>query len=72
MAYIPPTGTISRTITVDMSSVKAKASATWFNPATGIYTSIGVFMNSGSLDFTTPGDNGLSQNDWVLILETGQ
>jgi hypothetical protein len=28
--------------------------------------------NSGSRDFTTPGDNGTGANDWVLVLESVQ
>ncbi len=72
IAYFPPTGKSARTITVDMSKLAGPARAQWFNPNTGEYTTIAdsPFANSGSKDFTTPGNNGDDTNDWVLVLET--
>jgi hypothetical protein len=49
----------------------ASVAAKWFNPASGAYTTIGTFANTGSRTFTTPGNNGASMNDWLLILEAG-
>ncbi|MCI0539886.1 MAG: DUF4038 domain-containing protein [Verrucomicrobiales bacterium] len=71
MAYIPPTDISARTITVDMSKLTGPATAQWFNPNTGTYTTISgsPFANSGSKDFTTPGNNGDDSNGWVLLLE---
>ncbi|MBN1669795.1 MAG: DUF4038 domain-containing protein [Kiritimatiellae bacterium] len=71
MAYLPPTGRESRTITAAMGRLRAGISASWYNPATGAYIRIDECPNSGVGDFTSPGDNGSGQNDWVLILETG-
>ncbi|HLL69224.1 MAG TPA: nucleoside hydrolase-like domain-containing protein [Micromonosporaceae bacterium] len=72
MAYLPSTGTGTRSLTVDMSNLTVNpVSAKWFNPANGTYTTIGSFANSGSRAFTTPGNNGQSMNDWLLILEAG-
>jgi len=72
MAYVPATGTGTRTITMNMMRLGAAANACWYNPTNGTYASIAgsPFANSGSRDFTTPGDNGTGTNDWVLVLET--
>ncbi|MCI0623926.1 MAG: glycoside hydrolase family 140 protein [Acidobacteria bacterium] len=72
IVYVPPTGTSARTITVDMSKLSGPATAQWFNPNTGEYTTISgsPLANSGSKDFTTPGSNGDDTNDWVLVLES--
>lgn len=71
MAYVPSTGKGTRTITVNMARLSGKANARWYNPTNGTYTSIAEspLANSGSRDFTTPGDNGTGTNDWVLVLE---
>ncbi|HEY1276210.1 MAG TPA: DUF4038 domain-containing protein [Thermoleophilaceae bacterium] len=71
MAYVPPTGTEARTLTVNMSRLSRKTTAQWFNPATGAYIAVAgsPFANAGSRDFTTPGDNGTGANDWVLVLK---
>jgi hypothetical protein len=72
MAYVPSTGTNPRTITVDMAKLSGPANARWYNPTSGSYASIdeSPLANSGSRDFTTPGDNGTGANDWILVLET--
>lgn len=72
MAYVPSTGTKPRTITVDMAKLSGAAHARWYNPTDGKYRAIAgsPFANSGTRDFTTPGDNGTGTNDWVLVLET--
>jgi len=71
MAYTPPTGMSARIITVNMSKLSGPATAQWFNPNTGAYTTISgsPFANSGSMNFTTPGNNDDDTNDWVLVLE---
>jgi hypothetical protein len=55
-----------------MERLSGPANARWYNPTDGTYRSIAEspLANSGSRDFTTPGDNGTSTNDWVLVLET--
>jgi hypothetical protein len=72
MAYVPATGTGTRTLTVNMAQLSGVATARWFNPTSGVYTTISgsPFVNSGSTDFTIPGDNGTGKNDWVLVLQT--
>lgn len=72
MAYVPSTGTGTRTLTVDMGRLSGSVTAKWFNPTSGVYTTIAgsPFANSGSRTFTTSGNNGTGTSDWVLILET--
>ena len=43
-----------------------------FKRPIGVYTTISgsPFANSGSRNFTTPGNNGTGTNAWVLVLET--
>ncbi len=71
MAYIPSTGTGTRTITVNLARLSGPAHARWYNPTDGTYLAIdgSPFANSGLREFTTPGDNGTGTNDWVLVLE---
>jgi hypothetical protein len=72
MAYIPFTGTNSRTFVVDMTKLSESAEGQWFNPVKGTYTLIqgSPFANTGIRSFTTPGNNGENANDWVLVLKT--
>jgi|GEM_PF-971039 len=70
LAYVPPTGTAARSITVDMVAMSGSARARWFNPTSGAYTSISSSLpNTGTQQFTTPGNNGAGSNDWVLVLD---
>jgi len=70
IAYLPSTGTDRRTLTVNMSTLKAKVICKWFNPNTGEYLTIGKYANKGSRNFITPGNNGDNANDWILFLES--
>jgi hypothetical protein len=67
MAYVPS----ARTVTVDMGQLSGPATARWYDPVVGTFTSIAgsPFANTGLSDFTTPGTNGGGDGDWVLILE---
>ena len=66
VAYLPTV----RTITVNMASLKAPATAQWFDPSDGAYTVIsgGPFANNGTQEFTSPGKNHDGEGDWVLLL----
>ena len=66
VAYVPTV----RTITVNMASLKAPATAQWFDPSDGAYTVIsgGPFANNGTQEFTSPGKNHDGEGDWVLLL----
>jgi hypothetical protein len=67
MAYMPTMGTI----TVDMSNLSGSATAWWYDPTNAIYTAIAgsPFANTGTLQFTPPGNNGAGNGDWVLVLQ---
>jgi hypothetical protein len=69
VAYVPPSRTTSLPFTVDMTVMNGPTRARWFNPATGAYTGIGTFANTGTQDFVPPGNNGTGFTDWVLLLE---
>jgi hypothetical protein len=73
MAYLPSTGTGTRSITVDLTKLTiSSVSAKWYNPANGTYRAIGTYPNTNRAQvFTTPGNNGSGLNDWLLILEVG-
>ncbi len=66
IAYMPT----ARTITVNMASLKAPASAKWFDPTSGAYTTVpgGPFVNTGTRQLTPPGNNHDGDSDWVLLL----
>ncbi len=63
--YLPST----QTITVNMTKLSGTITAKWFDPTTGQYTSIGTFPNTGSHQFTPPGNHSDGNNDWVLLLQ---
>lgn len=67
VAYMPTV----RQITVNMAQLSGMVTARWYDPTTGTYTSIAgsPFSNSGSRQFTPPGNNGGGDGDWVLVLE---
>jgi len=65
MAYLP---TI-RKVTVDASQLSSIFSARWFDPTDATFTDLGVFDNTGTQDFTPPGNNHDGDGDWVLVLE---
>ena len=54
IAYVPDGGTV---VTVDLRRLTgARATAYWYDPETGVATSIGTFVTQGPLDFVSPGD----------------
>lgn len=76
LAYVPPdlptTGTSTKTFSVDCRSLSAGTkNARWWNPTTGTFTAASPSTVNNSLSaqsFTTPGDNGTSTNDWMLVI----
>lgn len=63
MAYLP---TI-RKVTIDMTRLAARPRRPGStNQATSV---IGTFANSGTQDFTPPGNNHDGDGDWVLMLQ---
>jgi hypothetical protein len=63
-----------RTITVNMANLKANATAKWFDPSNGAYTSIAAqpLPNKGTQQFTPPGNNHDGDGDWVLLLDASK
>jgi hypothetical protein len=66
MAYLPTL----RTVTVNLAQMAGPVTAQWFDPTNGAYTtpSGSPFTNSGSRQFTPPGNNHDGDGDWVLVL----
>lgn len=67
VVYMPT----ARTITVDLSRLRAPAAAEWFDPSDGTYQAVAAspLRNSGSREFTPPGTNSAGDSDWVLLLK---
>jgi hypothetical protein len=69
MTYLPT----ARTVTVNMTKLNGPATARFYDPTTGSFTTVSgsPFANSGSHGFTPPGGaHGDGYADWVLVLET--
>ncbi len=68
MAYLPQGGTI----TVAMTNLQNTISARWFDPSANAFTAIAgsPFSNTGTQNFTSPGNNSAGDPDWVLVLES--
>jgi len=68
MAYLPTV----RTVTMNMASMSGAATARWYDPENGTYQSISgsPFPNTGTQNFTPPGNNSGGDPDWILVLET--
>jgi|WetSurMetagenome_2_1015567.scaffolds.fasta_scaffold00169_20 hypothetical protein len=68
VAYIPPDHKDS--ITVDMTVMKEKVKAYWYDPTNGRSLEItgSSLNNKGTCKFIPSGMNSSGQNDWVLML----
>jgi hypothetical protein len=71
LAYVPSTGTGTQSFTVDTRSMAATATARWWDPTSGTFTSAGTLSNAATHAVTTPGANAGGANDWLLVLDTG-
>ena len=62
----------TRNLTVDMGKLSGSTTARWFDHTGNEYKTItgSPFPNTGSRQFSTPGNNKAGQSDWFLILET--
>jgi hypothetical protein len=65
IAYLPTV----RRVTVDLSKFSGTVTARWFDPSDAASTAIGSFANSGTQNFTPPGNNEGGDGDWVLVME---
>lgn len=66
IAYCNPS---SGNPTIDMTKLRGTVTARWFDPTAGTYTTIGSFSNTGTHQFTKPGNNSAGTGDWVLRLD---
>ena len=57
---------------MDLSRLSGPAVARWFDPSSGAYTPIAgsPLTNSGTRNFTPPGNNNDGDGGWLLVLET--
>ena len=62
---------VSHTLTIAMGSFAGPVTARWYDPTANTFTNISgsPFPNSGSHNFTTPGNNSAGDPDWVLLLQ---
>jgi hypothetical protein len=62
---------VSHTLTIAMSGFAGPVTARWYDPTADMFTNISgsPFPNSGSHNFTTPGNNSAGDPDWVLLLQ---
>lgn len=72
LSYCPKTCTI----TVQMNQMAGSVTARWYDPTNGEFTPISgsPFSNTGTHNFTSPGNNseGVNNTDWVLVLEASE
>ena len=70
VAYVPPTGSGSRSFAIDLSRMRGPARGRWYDPSTGGWVPIdGVLPASAGVALETPGANGAGTNDWALVVE---
>ena len=75
LPWSSPTCRHPERITVNMASLKAPATARWFDPVSGTYTAIAgsPFSNQGARQFTPPGNShNDGESDWVLLLDASK
>ena len=61
--------TNGRNFSLDLTKLfGASFSASWFDPRTGAYSSLGTVASSVAQSFDPPGEPG-EGNDWLLVLE---
>lgn len=70
IAYLPST----TTITVKMTNFAGPVTAIWVDPSSGVQSTApgSPFKNSGSNQFTSPGNTSDGMSDWVILFEVGQ
>jgi hypothetical protein len=65
---------VAHTLTIAMNSFGGPVTARWYDPTADTFRSISgsPFPNSGTHNFTTPGNNSAGDLDWVLLLQASQ
>jgi prepilin-type processing-associated H-X9-DG protein len=70
LAYVPPFGNATQSLTADLRGLSATTHARWWDPTSGSFTQIGDFSNTGMQSFTTPGTRPDRSNDWLLVISS--
>src|SRR5438094_348105 len=62
---------VSHNMTVAMGNFAGLVTARWFDPTNNTFQTVvgSPFPNTGSHNFTTPGNNSAGDPDWVLLLQ---
>ena len=62
---------VSHNMTVAMGNFAGLVTARWFDPTNNTFQTVvgSPFPNTGSHNFTTPGNNSTGDPDWVLLLQ---
>ena len=63
---------VSHTMTVAMANFAGLVTARWFDPTSNTFETVvgSPFPNTGSRNFTTPGNNQGGDGDWILLLQS--
>ena len=70
VAYVPPTGSGSRSFALDLSRMRGLGRGRWYDPSTGGWVPVaGLLPKSAGVVVETPGANGAGANDWALVVE---
>ncbi len=70
VAYVPPTGSGSRSFNLDLSRMRGPARARWYDPSAGTWLPVaGILPRAARVAVATPGTNAAGTNDWALVLE---
>lgn len=70
VVYLPPSGKEKRTLNLDISGMKGNITARWYDPVSGVYQTAVFKTDKKTLNISSPGDNGESSNDWILLVES--
>ena len=62
---------VAHTLSVAMGNFAGPVTARWFDPTNNTFRTVvgSPFPNTGSHNFTTPGNNSAGDPDWVLLLQ---
>lgn len=62
---------VATTLTVNMTKLKGAVTARWFDPTNATYATIAgsPFADTGTQNFTSPGNNSTGDPDWILMLQ---
>src|SRR5262249_24808742 len=63
---------VSHNMTVAMGNFAGPVTARWFDPTSATFQTVtgSPFPNTGTHNFTTPGNNSAGDGDWILLLQS--